>query len=466
MVGPGAAVTYLNILFIQVPLLMVDVVQSFSLSCHIPFNKRLFSFGILLIFASIFSSIALAQERPTGSWAGHLKIGSDSHPVIFHFSKGANGKESTLFDMPSQGFHSLQAESTYTEDSMKFFIDTFGGRYSYTAFYRPGMQRMDGNLFVEGIPMGFPLQISPAEVDSMRPPRPQTPKAPYPYQEWTISFPGGSPVVRLSGSITAPKGKKKVPGVVLLSGSGPHNRDGEQFYHKTFQVLADELTRRGFAVLRYDERGVGESTGKYSGTRIDELAEDAKAAVRALRSEKRLKVKNVYVVGHSQGSLEAQIVAAQDPSIAGVVLLAGVGLSGVESSKAQYRALLKARGVTEEQAAQDLLIYDKSYEIVGQAPDSSSAVAQLREWHKEIGLEAQYSQMYITPFVDTWRFQFLRFDPAPNLRRIQVPVLFIAGDKDSQIAVEKESEAIKAGLAAGGNTSFQSHILPGLNHFM
>ena len=441
-------------------------IQSFILSFNISYTKKLNSFSVLLIFVSIFN-VALAQEMPIGSWAGQLMLGSDSrHSVIFHFSEGADGKTTTLFDIPSLGFHSLQAQGAFGEDSVRFVIDTFGGRYSYVAQYRPDKQQMTGYFSVAGTATSFTLQISPTDMDSLRPNRPQTPQPPYPYRQWTVTFPGGSPDVVLSGSVTAPKGKKKVPGVILLSGSGPHNRDGEQFYHKTFQVLADELTRRGFAVLRYDERGVGASTGRYSGTTIEEFAQDAKAAVRKLRSDKRLKVKDVYLIGHSQGSLEAHIVAAQDPSVAGVVLLAGVGLSGVESSKAQYRALLKARGITEEQASQDLMMYDKSYEIVGQAPDSASAVAHLREWHKEIELASHYSQMYIAPFVDTWRFQFLHFDPAPYLQRIRVPVLFVGGDKDSQISVEKESEAIRAGLATNGNTKFQSFILPGLNHFM
>ncbi|RDV13339.1 alpha/beta fold hydrolase [Pontibacter diazotrophicus] len=408
-----------------------------------------------------------AQELPTGNWAGSLSPSEDDRQAVFHFSTNAAGGTSALFDLPAQGFHSLQAKlAPQPGDSLKFHIQSFDAHWIYIAKYNADKREITGTLSVAGAGIKIPLQLKPIDPQAVRPLRPQTPQPPYPYREWPVNFNGSVPGVRLSGSITAPKGKKKVPGVVLLSGSGPHNRDGEQFYHKTFRVLADELTRRGFAVLRYDERGVGASAGNYTGTTIAEFAQDAKAAVKALRSDRRIKVGKVYVIGHSQGSLEAQIVAADDPDVAGLVFLAGVGLPGVESRKAQYRATLKARGITEEAAKEDLLMYDKSYEIVGAAPDSATALANLQQWHKEIEMDPQYSNMYIAPFTGNWLFYFLHFDPKPNLNRIKVPVLAVSGNKDTQVFVEKEFAAMKAGLQAGGNQQFQSVILPGVNHFM
>lgn len=433
-------------------------------SVHSRFNFFfVFNLGLLLFpFRT-----AWAQELPTCSWAGSLSPGADNPQAVFHFFTDATGRTSVLFDLPTQGFHSLQAKLTsQASDSLKFDIHSFDARYIYTAKYNADKEEIIGALVVAGAGIKLPLQLKPISPQSIRPLRPQTPQPPYPYQEWPVIFNGADPGVQLSGSITAPKGKKEVPGVVLLSGSGPHNRDGEQFYHKTFRVLANELTRRGFAVLRYDERGVGASTGNYTGTTIKEFAQDANAAVKTLRSDRRIKVDKVYIIGHSQGSLEAQIVAADNPAIAGLIFLAGVGLSGVESRKAQHRATLKLKGITEEAAQQDLLIYDKSYEIVGAAPDSATALANLQQFHKEIKMDPQYSNMYITPFRGNWLFYFLHFNPKPNLSRIKVPVLAVSGDKDTQVFAEKEFAAMKAGLQAGGNQQFQSVILPSVNHFM
>jgi uncharacterized protein len=429
----------------------------------ISYHTRI-TFLLVASFLFYFPSSLFAQTEFTGSWGGDVMIGSTKYPMIFHFHNGAQAETKVLFDMPLQGIHSNQAKISFADDSIRFTIDTFGGYSVYTALYNADAKELQGNILMSG--SKFPLQISPVDVSSLKPQRPQTPQRPYSYQEWDVEFSGGSHGVKLSGSITAPKGKKNVPGVVLLSGSGPHNRDAEQFYHKTFLVLADELTRRGFAVLRYDERGVGESTGSYHGTTIYEFSQDANAAVNALRSDPRLKVKNVYIVGHSQGSLEAQVVASQNSVVAGLVLLAGVGLNGIESSKTQYRAQLRASGISEERAKPELILYDNSYEIVGNAPDSATAVTRLREWYKEVGIESENSDSYVAPFVDKWRFDFLHFDPAPYQRKIQVPVLAISGAKDSQVFVEKELEAMRTGLQAGGNSNFESVVMPNVNHFM
>ncbi|MCC9169037.1 alpha/beta hydrolase family protein [Pontibacter harenae] len=427
-------------------------------------NPR-FIFFIVALLHVVFPLSLLAQADFTGSWGGNVKIGSTEYPMIFHFQDGAKSKTEALFDMPSQGPHSNQAKISYPADSVRFTIDTFGGYWVYTARYSPEANILRGTILMGGAK--YSLQVRPVDLADSKPPRPQTPQRPYPYREWDVFFPGSSPGIRLSGSITPPKGRKKLPGVVLLSGSGPHNRDGEQFYHKTFLVLADELTRRGFAVLRYDERGVGQSTGRYNGTTIYEFSQDAKAAVKALRSDPRLKVKDVYVIGHSQGSLEAQIVAAQDPAVAGIVLLAGLGLNGVEYSKTQYRAMLRVLGIPEEKAKAELSLYDTSYEIVGNAPDSATAVERLKQWHREAGIDSKSrSEFYIDPFVEKWRFDFLHMDPSPYPRLIKVPVFAVSGAKDSQVFVEKEFEAMEVGLKAGGNSKFKSEVLPNVNHFM
>ncbi|GAB3825064.1 alpha/beta fold hydrolase [Pontibacter rugosus] len=409
--------------------------------------------------------MAFSQQLPTGSWAGDLNVrGAAPIKVIFNFPAAAKGQ--SLVSIPYTGMHDLQVERVKeVGDSLQLAFRDHLSSYTFTALYGAGNKGVAG-LFVIGDNRKFPLTISLTNAESLRPSRPQTPTAPFPYAVLPITFAGGDAGVMLSGTITAPKGKKEVPGVILLSGSGPHNRDGEQFYHKTFLVLADELTKRGFAVLRYDERGVGESSGKYAGNFTEDFAPDGLAAVKALQTDKRLKVKNVYVIGHSEGTLMAQIIAAEAPDVAGVVLLAAAGLPGVAFNKSRHRALLKANGISEEQGGQDLMIQDRSYEIVGASPDSATAVANLRKFHEEIDMDPNYSERYITPFVDPWLFHSLHFDPTPYQQKIKVPVLAITGETDSQTPAQDNMPAIKAGLQAAGNANFTPVVLPKLNHFM
>ncbi|WP_299758747.1 alpha/beta fold hydrolase [uncultured Pontibacter sp.] len=407
----------------------------------------------------------LAQEYPAGNWAGELNFGgATSHISIFSFSTdGSKGK--VLVSMPSSGMHDLQAGRVEMEgDSLWVSFRDHMMSYTYAGLYRKRDEEITGTLAVAAAGIKVPLVLKPESINNIRPNRPQTPQAPFPYTVLPTAFSGGDESITISGTITAPKGKKEVPGVVLISGSGPHNRDGEQFFHKTFLVLADELTKRGFAVLRYDERGVGESSGKYTGNFTEDFARDADAAVKALRADKRIKVKDVYVIGHSEGTLMAQIVAAQDSSVAGVVLLAAAGLPGPEFNKAQDLALLKARGKSEE--SQETQIMFKTYDIVAASADSITAVANLHTWFNEAEVDPQYRAMFIAPVMNPWRFHSLHFDPTPYQHKIKAPVLAITGENDLQTPAKPNFAALKAGLLAGGNNNFTGVILPELNHFM
>lgn len=426
-------------------------------------------FGVT--FFLLHSFISLGQQLPKGAWAGDLNFGGATvHQSLFSFDATDARKTKVLVSLPSSGMHDLQADHiNMVGDSIWVSFRDHMASYTYAALYDRHIEQISGILAVPSLGLRVTLTLKPLDINTNSPNRPQTPQAPFSYTVLPAEFEGGDAGVILRGTITAPKVKKELPGVVLISGSGPHNRDSEQFYHKTFLVLADELTKRGFAVLRYDERGVGESSGSFGGTFTEDFARDAAAAVKALRADKRVKVKDVYVIGHSEGTLVAQIVAAEDPAVAGVVLMASVGLSGVELSKAQHRAALKARGKseTEIERLHDVIFQDKAYEIIAAAPDSATARANFIKWFKEeTGSDASYSDMYIAPYLNPWHFHHLHFDPKPYLKNIKAPVLAISGAKDSQAPAEPNLSALRKGLLAGGNSNFTEVILPKMNHFM
>ncbi|MEJ8802613.1 alpha/beta hydrolase family protein [Pontibacter sp. H249] len=429
--------------------------------------QRLFICLIAIFSLLYFPLNLLAQQLPAGTWAGDLSLGGPAPAKIivdFKPTVAANA----LLSIPANGLHDLRAELVETaNDSLRLRFRDHG--MTYTITIKHNGPELRGVFAVASAGFKIPLALKETDINTLRPSRPQTPQAPFPYSVLPAEFKGGDTSIVLRGTITAPKGKKSVPGVILLSGSGPHNRDSEQFFHKTFMVLADELTRRGFAVMRYDERGVGESSGTFGGNFTEDFARDAAAAVKSLRNDKRLNVKDVYVIGHSEGSLVAQILAAEDPSVSGVILLAGVGLKGVELRKITHRAILRKRGLSDEaiETSTDVIAQSKAYETIATASDRATARLTFNKWFKEnISTDTSYSGMYIEPYLDPWHFHHLRFDPTPYLRKVKAPVLAISGTNDSQTPAEPNLAGIKAGLAAGGNTSFTEIILPKLNHFM
>jgi alpha/beta superfamily hydrolase len=152
--------------------------------------------------------------------------------------------------------------------------------------------------------------------------RPQNPLVPYPYYSEEVRFPNDSGNVTLAGTLTLPSKSGKYPVVVLISGSGPQNRDEEILDHKPFLVLADHLTRNGIGVLRYDDRGVGQSTGKFETATSLDFSYDAESAVQYLKTRKDIDTTEIGLMGHSEGGLVAPMVAARSRDIAFMVLLA------------------------------------------------------------------------------------------------------------------------------------------------
>lgn len=301
--------------------------------------------------------------------------------------------------------------------------------------------------------------------------RPQHPVGPRPYRSEEVEFPGGVPAVRLAGTLTLPPGEGPHPAALLISGSGPQDRDETIFGHKPFWVLADDLTRRGIAVLRVDDRGVGASTASatpHLDTTID-LVGDARAAVEFLRARTDIGV--VGLVGHSEGGLIAPLLAAEDPEVAFIVLLASPGVRGGDLLYMQIEALNRASGTTGAALESGLALQRELMDIVAD-PEliPEQAEARLRAALEgdpsfaelegaQAAVDAALAQLR-TP----WLIWFVRHDPGPVLARVQCPVLALNGSLDLQVPSEPNLAALRAALEAGGNADFTLHELAGLNH--
>jgi pimeloyl-ACP methyl ester carboxylesterase len=291
--------------------------------------------------------------------------------------------------------------------------------------------------------------------------------------ERELNFAGGEGVT-LSATLTLPDDaapSRKVPGVVLITGSGPQDRDETIFDKKPFAVLAAEFTARGYAVLRYDDRGVGRSTGDYGAATIDDFIVDAKAAVRELGAQPEVDPQRLFVLGHSEGAAAAAEIAAAGAASAGVIYLAGAALPGHAILTDQAVRLARAGGVSEDRldalrdAHRSLMqailddapsreIVDRAAALIAVQTDGSADDPRVKM------MAGRVRQQLVSP----WMKRFMAHDPAAAARRATVPALALFGTLDLQVAPEINAEPMEQALKASGHALSAVRVLEGKNH--
>jgi pimeloyl-ACP methyl ester carboxylesterase len=302
------------------------------------------------------------------------------------------------------------------------------------------------------------------------PRRPQEPKGPRPYRDEEVAF--DSAGATLAGTLTIPKDKGPYPAVVLVSGSGPQDRDETISGHRPFLVLADHLARQGVAVLRYDDRGVGRSTGSLAATTTLDYADDVKAALATLRKRPEVDAKRLGVIGHSEGALVAALVASQDPDLAFVVMLEGPGVPGEQLLYEQAALIARAGGATPDMIAQQKALQERIFAVIKEESDPAAArraiaavlepaFAQAPEAQRAAAIDAQ-----ATWALSPWMRHFIAYDPAPALRAVKCPVLALFGEKDLQVPPAQNAAPVEAALKAAGHPDSAVRRLPGLNHLL
>ncbi|UOQ54760.1 alpha/beta hydrolase [Hymenobacter cellulosivorans] len=417
-------------------------------------------------------SRAQSKDPVKGVWSGTVNMFGSATPVLINFDplQQAVGSRRATIDLPKMGLHSVQVDTLMQgpkDDSLRLVVSTLPG--SFVGRLSADAQRLTGFLLLAGQRM--PLQLQPGKLSWSTPLRPQALRLPLPYREASITFAGGSSGTQLAGTLALPKGRRSVPAVVLVSGSGPHNRHGEQFGHQPFRVLADNLARRGFAVLCYDERGVGASTGRFAPATTTDFAADVAAAVAALRANRRIDAQRIFLIGHSQGSLEVARVAAQDAGVAGIALLSGLAEPLVEVYKARLRAqmaphLNKSDTTGRADILKTQLVCEAVLTIIAASPNEAAAVAALQQPIPAQGITpeelAYFAPTYMQPTVQ----DILRQDPRADLRKIRVPVLAVTGALDTDAPAATQLPALKAALPASSSTQLTTVVVPEVTHFL
>lgn len=399
-----------------------------------------------------------------GVWQGALEANGLRLRFQLHVTHDDQKHLVAALDSPDQAVSGLPAVNVSQKLTVFHFeIPIVQGVYEGNL--NAAKTLITGNWTQGGITRNLNFQRSDQLLELVRP---QNPKKPYPYREEEVTFANPKGQISLSGTLTLPPGQGPFPAAILIAGSGPHDRDENVAGHRPFLVLGDHLTRQGIAVLRYDKRGIGKSTGNYDQATTEDFASDAGAALDYLKSRKEINAKKIGLIGHSEGGLIAPMIASRTSEVAWIVLLAAPGLKGEQVMLLQTEMILKAAGFDDERIARARDFNLQSYALSRKERDPEVLESKLTDLVDSTGMSTTLppttlkpqAQMMTTPW---FRF-FLDYDPVPALKKTQCPVLALNGDKDVQIASKENLAQIEKALQGGGNKDFQIHEFAGLNH--
>ena len=375
--------------------------------------------GVLLLLLLSVTSYGATAGNIEGTWHGTLKLNAMKLSIVMHFSDNA-----CTLDSPDQGAKGIKGEvREITAEKVDVAFPTLNA--TYTGVLKDG--KIEGTF----TQMGYKLPLVLEEGQPVRI-RPQTPQPPFPYQTEEVSFVNTEDSASLAGTLTYPVGynsKRKVPVVIMVTGSGLQNRDEELFEHKPFLVIADFLARNGIASLRYDDRGAGLSTGDIENVTTEGFCRDAAAGIAFLRKTGHFS--KIGVLGHSEGGSIAFMLAAQKKCDF-IVSMAGPGLRGDSIIVEQTNELLRQQGQPE-----------------------TMTVRQMR-------------LTMLLQKTNPWYDYFVDFDPAPVIKQIKCPALLLNGDKDSQVMAASNIPVIQALLSDNEKHQLPDNqvikVYPGLNH--
>jgi pimeloyl-ACP methyl ester carboxylesterase len=419
------------------------------------------------------TGLFFSRTPPTGTaevYEGKLKAGPIEVRLVFKLFKQKDGSYAGTMDSPDQGAAGLVFDVVSVKDDL-VRLEMTKATIVFEGKRGKDGKELDGTFKQAG--QSFPLALRrAAKTSELR--RPQTPRPPFPYDAVEVAYANKPAGIKLAGTLTLPRGKGPFPAVLLISGSGPQDRDSTLFGHKPFLVLADYLTRRGIAVLRVDDRGVGGSTGKTMESTSADFAQDVLSGVAFLKTRPEIDAAKIGLIGHSEGGIIAPLVASQSKDIAFIVLLAGTGLPGEDVLYTQGAAIAKTMGADAATLARQKALQQRIFAMVRAEKDTAVLAKRVRAALAEAvpkddkektlrdALPAAEGQvkMVTTP----WFRHFLDYDPRPALRKVGCPVLALCGSKDVQVDAKINLPVIEAALKEGGNRDVTVQELPNVNH--
>lgn len=412
-----------------------------------------------------------ASHKPEGAkfpveglWQGALESHGLRLRFQLHVSHDSNGELIAALDSLDQFVSGLPAMKVTQKDSaFHFEIPALASTYDGTLDVTRSSLAGEWSQSEMKEKLEFKRSDQPLELR-----RPQNPRKPYPYREEQVTFSNTPANVNLSGTLTLPKGQGPFAAAVLIAGSGPQDRDGTIANHRPFLILADYLTRKGIAVLRYDKRGVGESTGSAEAATTLDLAGDAACAIAYLKSRKDIDPARIGLIGHSEGAMIAPTIAANSHDPSWIVLLAAPATKGEDTLLNQSDLIARAGGLTEAQVLASLNFDKQAYDLVQKETDSAVVTEKLKALVKESGLDAALPppalEAQLHMMTSPWFRFFLSYDPLPDLKKTKCAVLALYGEKDLQVPPKINLPILQEAFEEGGNSQADIKQLPELNH--
>ncbi len=407
-----------------------------------------------------------------GNWLGVLDAGGLKLRLGLKVQQQADGKLIAKLDSLDQAANDLPIDSITSENGLVRFNAT-GLSLSYE-----GKLTADGLEIIGELKQGpatFPLTFKrTGSLPTLA--RPQDPKKPYPYSEEEVSYENTIDKVKLTGTLTLPPVKSPVPAVILITGSGAQDRNETIMGHRPFLVLADHLARRGIAVLRVDDRGMGGSSRGAVTATSENYAGDVLAGMAYLKTRKEISPSQIGLIGHSEGGMIAPLAAVKSKDVSFIVMMAGLGQTGRDAVLMQSDLLTKTGGMAPELTARVRKVFEQVFDILKVEKDNTIAESKIRQViEAEMATMSEQQKQAFAPILRTmnaqmpmylsnWFRYFLLFDPAVYLEKVNVPVLALVGDKDLQVPPKENLALIEGALKRAGNKNFTIVLMPGLNH--
>ena len=434
-------------------------------------NKLFWIVGAMVANTIAAATILPQQQSIDGAWNGSLTIGPQTLRITVRFTTSETGLRATI-DIPQQGATGVQLQNVSYDDS-RVYMELPAG---------PGLAVFDGRQVGDSIGGAFTQAGLGGTFflkrSSQAAAMPKEPPEPLPYAEEEVTFHNAD--ITLAGTLTLPESGAPHPAVVMITGSGPQNRDEELFGFKPFHMIADHLTRNGIAVLRFDDRGVGGSTGSVSEATTEDFARDVLAAVDFLKNRSDIDPERIGLIGHSEGGIVAPLASSMSDDVAFMVLMAGTSVSGAEILIEQGALIMRASGATEADMEQQIAFQKRTFEAIRSGDGWDELAADLETRLRESIAEMPDSQRNAITDVDAyidaqiqaqltalqtpWLRYFLDYDPAVTLRTIDTPILALFGELDLQVPPAQNRGPLEQALRDGNHPDYTVRVLPRANH--
>lgn len=418
-----------------------------------------------MILASMIAAATLQAVAQTpapapelaGQWSGVLSAGGQNLRIVLRVDAAG----AAVLDSPDQGVSGIPAIGPTLEGGVvRFSIPAVRGAFE-GALSGDG-RTITGVLTQGAAAMPVVLTRTAETVSIAGPPRPQTPVAPFPYRSEDVTFRNAAAGIDLAGTLTLPPGDGPFPAAILITGSGAQDRDETIFNHKPFLIWADALTRRGVAVLRYDDRGVGGSGGGTVDETTADFVTDASAAMAWLRTRPEIDDRRIGLIGHSEGGVIAPLVAQAGGEPAWIVMLAGPSVSGGDILVEQQRRLATASGASPMQVENGNAVQRSLMDAIARNKDDAAAATHATEAILVAAGQPQaQAHEAVRPLISPWYRWFVAHDPAPALTELHTPLLAIYGGKDLQVSADQNAPVLTRVQPAA-----EVVVLPDLNHLM